>query len=114
MVEKKSLQKEVVNGEKTPVEITFGNLFSATFNEYTEKFKIIGRTFLFLYLVPLIVLAVLGIIVMIVTFPFLSISGNAIVDATSGGLPESTYESGMGNIFEESLVFRYFELDFET
>lgn len=55
---------------------SFGTLFSQTFEEFLAKFGLIGRSFLFLFFIPIVVLVVIGVLVLIVTFP--TISGNAV------------------------------------
>lgn len=63
---------------------SFGELFSSTFNEFTSKFSVIGKNFLFCYLIPMVILIVIVVLILIITFPFISISGNSILDLANG------------------------------
>ncbi len=75
------MEQEVVSEVQS--NLSFGSLFSKTFNEFINKFKIIWKSFFFLYLLPIIVLIVVIVLVMIITFPFITISGNSIADFAS-------------------------------
>jgi len=77
-MEKKVSKKEEVRSFST----SFGDLFSNSFSEFTEKFGLIFRSFLFFYLVPAIVFGIIILLFMIITFPSLIVTGNVVSDFT--------------------------------
>lgn len=66
-------------------ELRFGNLFRGSVEEFSDKFVVILKSFLFIYFIPVLVLGFLFIAAMIVSYPTVGISGNAISEASFGG-----------------------------
>lgn len=79
---------------------SFGELFSESVEEFASKFGMIFKTFLFLYLLPLIVFGIIIILLMVVSSP--SISGNVVGDFAMSGF--SVFDSASDLPFSVGLV----------
>ena len=66
----------------------FGELFGDTFNEYIKKFFPILKIFVFLYLIPLVVVSIFLLILFAGTFSSLGIS---VLKTGSFGKPDSRF-----------------------
>jgi len=95
---------------KNKKNFSFGELFKSSFDELNSKFKIIFKSFLFIYLLPLVVLLVIFLLIFVVLSPHLFISGNAIADLSSGTAGLSIFDSE--NLPISSTIFLIFVLIF--
>ncbi len=78
----------------------FGNLFSGSFSEFGKKFIMILKVFLFIYLIPAIVLGLLFISVVFVSFP--EVSGEVFSNLVSSGF--SGFDFSSSGLFTPWLV----------
>jgi hypothetical protein len=70
--------------KKTKDNYSFGSIFKESFEEYKKKLSLISKTFLYIYLIPTIILLVILAFTIIIFHP--TISGNAIFDSTKGAV----------------------------